>query len=89
MIDCNTYDFVEIACMYNMALTITAIDGTQESGSAMTTQINSQRQECLVLEADKGNTVLLILEQIKTMTANQANPHFRQVNFVNNQVDKD
>jgi Rho-binding antiterminator len=82
MLDCNTYDYIEIACMYKMSVSFTAINGAIISGKAITTLIDSKRQECIKLLTSAGENTVVVLSEMKIMSANQPNPHFKEVPFM-------
>lgn len=88
MIDCNTYDYIEIACLYKMQVKLTFLEGSSVEGSANTTVINNQRQECIELLTTSEECILVPLEQTSYMTALDKNPYFKGVDFRCNQVDK-
>ncbi len=80
MISCEIHDYVEIACMFQLSVTLTRQSGEVISGVALDTQYNANRSECIALSV--GNeTVLIPLGELTAMTANQSNPHFETINF--------
>ncbi|MDP5293316.1 Rho-binding antiterminator [Oceanimonas sp. CHS3-5] len=80
MMSCEQHDYIEIACLYRYAVTLTLVSGEQVSGMALNTTRNTDKEECLTLLI--GNEVrLLPLASLARMTAVQPNPHFVQVDF--------
>jgi Rho-binding antiterminator len=80
MISCQQYDYVEIACMYHYPIKLLLKSGCELTGIAQDTQRNACRDECLKLETDKGEQ-LVVLDTIAKMQALVENPHFKIVNF--------
>ena len=92
MISCNHYDYIEIACLYRLAIELQLNSGQLQLGIAMDTGRNSNGDECLLLEerqedgdGEKNHTHYIVLDQIKTMRALNANPHFDVINFSQSQ----
>ncbi|MGK0373085.1 MAG: Rho-binding antiterminator [Glaciecola sp.] len=82
MLDCNAYDYIELACMYKMSVTFTAKNGGIISGKAMTTLIDRKRKECIKLLTSAGESTVVVLSEMKTMSADQPNPHFKKITFM-------
>lgn len=90
-IDCNTYDYIEIACLYRLSVVAVLKNNRKVAGIATTTIIkmiehndpenNSKREECIVLQADNGAKFDVVLSQIVSLTCVDENPHFRTLNF--------
>ncbi|MDF2155849.1 Rho-binding antiterminator [Vibrio sp. CAU 1672] len=80
MITCRQYDYIEIACMYNLPVEITLKNGMKHQGTAFDTGYDMQRQECLFIDVE-GEHIALPTEQLLSMTALSNNPHFNQVKF--------
>jgi len=80
MIRCDIHDYIEIACLYRIEVLLTLRSGEEIIGVASTTNIDAQRQECIVIECAE-EPVSVVLDTIKTMTAVTANPHFSNVNI--------
>lgn len=80
MISCEIHDYVEIACMYKLSITVTFKTGEKLSGIASDTGYDANRAECIKLIVD-NETRLLPLVDLESMTANRANPHFDVVKF--------
>ena len=88
MISCNHYDYIEIACLYRLAVELRLESGQLQQGIAMDTGRNSNGEECLLLEdrqengnGENSHTHYVVLDQIKTMRALASNPHFDVINF--------
>lgn len=80
MITCAQHDYVEIACLYRMAVILTLRSGEVRQGIAIDTVRNRQREECLKLRAGQEEA-LIVLDQVHLMEAKETNPHFDKVIF--------
>ena len=80
MISCEHFDYIEIACMYNYPITLTLTSGDFIHGIALTTKVNNERQECIVVK-DEVKERLVELNTVKRMEANIENPHFTYIDF--------
>ncbi|WP_299798267.1 Rho-binding antiterminator [uncultured Shewanella sp.] len=80
MIRCDIHDYIEIACLYRIELLLTLRSGEEVVGVAKTTCIDDHRKECIVIESG-GESVSIVLDSIKRMTAVTENPHFNSVNI--------
>ncbi|BDR15478.1 Rho-binding antiterminator [Vibrio sp. STUT-A11] len=80
MVTCNQYDFIEIACMFQLPVEITLKNGESHQGRAFDTGFDMLRQECLFLDVD-GEHIAFPTELLLTMRALKANPHFTEVTF--------
>ena len=80
MISCHIHDYVEIACLYRIKIKLAFIDGNSIIGSGKTTLYNKNKEECLLLQTEKGD-IEVVLTKIKMMTACDDNPHFKSVSF--------
>jgi len=81
MISCLVYDYIEIACIYRLAITLELKSGKQLSGVAINTKRNKVGLECIELSAD-SSSVLVVLETVSIMRAQVENPHFSEVSFL-------
>lgn len=81
MISCIVYDYIEIACIYRLTVTLELKSERQISGVAINTKRNESGLECIELIVDSNN-ILIILEDVKVMRAQVENPHFSEVNFL-------
>lgn len=80
MLSCTQHDMIEIACMYRFPVKLTLKSGSVISGTSVDTRHNEHQQECMVLEAD-GVETLVVLEDIAKMQAGIKNPHFQEISF--------
>ncbi|TQV72150.1 hypothetical protein FLL45_18185 [Aliikangiella marina] len=80
IIDCAVHDYVEIACMYGFDLTLKLDDESTCQGKALDVTIDNNRDECLVIE-EKGKTLQVVLNRVKSMKVINENPHFEIVDF--------
>lgn len=97
-IDCNIYDYVEIACLYRLSVVATFKDNRQVEGVATTTIIKlikhdntaqtAKREECIVLKLDNGSIVDVVLSHIVSLTCVHENPHFRTLSFISGTMTK-
>ncbi|MBO9489094.1 Rho-binding antiterminator [Endozoicomonas sp. G2_1] len=82
MLSCDLHDYLEIACMFNIPVVVTCINGDKYQGIPVTTFITSEKVECLKLKLENGDELLSIpLETLESMQALVSNPHFDLVNF--------
>lgn len=88
MISCQTFDYIEIACMYQLPIRLVGKDFSEIRGKALNTLINDNRQECIELSQINGQKVRVALDDIQVMQAEKANPHFAWVNLVTNKMAK-
>lgn len=80
MLNCHIHDYVEIACMYRIAVRLTMKSGELEEGVAYDVVRNIEKQECLLLkQGDHDNNI--ILEEVQSMQALTNNSHFSLVEF--------
>ncbi len=95
-IQCQIYDYIEIACLHHYQLTIELNNGELIKGKAKTTQI-LEKQEFLVIGSDQGldtskitepeknstqdDTQMIRLDLIKSITVLDKNPQFETVNI--------
>ena len=80
MISCANHDYIEIACMYRFEIRLVLKNGQVEQGKAFQTALNENKEECLVLETQAGNK-LIVLQQVVSIEAVTDNPHFGKVDF--------
>lgn len=80
MISCNQHDYIEIVCMYNYPIKLTLKSGDIIEGIALDTQCNDQRDECIKIDIE-GVEQLLVLEKIKMLEVMMQNPHLHKVTF--------
>jgi len=77
-IDCNNYDYIEIACMHQYPIKLTLRTQSIVEGIALDTQLNASREECIKLMSD-GEERLIVLDSISTLEVCVDNPHFAKV----------
>ena len=80
MISCSQYDHIEIVCMHRYPIILTMKSGGVVKGTALDTQRNEFREECIKLSI-AGEENLIVLDQISTLEVCKDNPHFRLVSF--------
>lgn len=80
MISCDQHDYIEIVCMYRYPLKLTMRSGTIIEGTALDTQRNDNKDECIKIEYH-GNEQLIILSEIKKLEVTEDNPHVKEVLF--------
>ena len=80
MISCNQHDYIEIVCMYHYPIKLTLKSGDIIEGIALDTQRNDQRDECIKIDIE-GVEQLVVLEEIKMLEIAVENPHLQQVIF--------
>lgn len=80
MISCDQHDYIEIVCMYRYPLKLTMRSGTIIEGTALDTQRNDNKDECIKIEYH-GNEQLVILSEIKKLEVTEDNPHVKEVLF--------
>jgi Rho-binding antiterminator len=80
MISCSEYDHIEIVCMFNYPVTLSLRSGELVSGSAVDTRRNTNREECIVVNIDNEER-LIVLDTIARLDVNRSNPHFQTISF--------
>lgn len=75
MISCSDYDYVEIACMHRYPVRLSMKNGQKIEGTALDTTRNDVKAECIKLSQQSGER-LVELDQIASIEALTANPHF-------------
>ncbi|TMN34489.1 Rho-binding antiterminator [Pseudoalteromonas sp. S2755] len=79
MISCQQYDYIELACLKRLAVTIEMKDGEVVRGSCENTVV-ADKQECLVLEQE-SQAVTVVLAEIANISADTDNPYFTTLRF--------
>jgi len=74
-IDCQAYDYIEIACTYQYWLNVTLKEGYELVGRAKTTRIIKDQGEFLELDIS-GKIIKLRLDSIDKITVLDKNPKF-------------
>lgn len=84
-IACHLYDYIEIACMYQLHVAATLKDGNTVKGKALNTairQIHGVAQECLMIDtADDKGIHYIVISKLTTLSAITENRHFDVVHF--------
>lgn len=80
MISCDQHDYIEIVCTYHYRIKLTLKSGATVQGSALDTQRNENRDECIKIETN-GVEQLIILDEIKQLETLDENPHVKAVVF--------
>ncbi|MEQ2354044.1 Rho-binding antiterminator [Pseudoalteromonas piscicida] len=79
MLSCQQYDYIELACLKRLEVTIEMKGGEVVRGNCKNTAI-VDAQECLVLERE-NQTVTVILAEIASISADNDNPYFTTLRF--------
>ncbi|WP_339144269.1 Rho-binding antiterminator [Pseudoalteromonas galatheae] len=79
MISCQQYDYIELACLKRLKVTIEMKDGDVVRGRCENTAI-VDKQECLVLEQE-SQAVTVMLAGITSISADTDNPYFTTLRF--------
>jgi len=82
-IACQLYDYIEIACMYKLEVSVFLKSGEMMSGQALTTLIDKKENvatECIQMKINnaKHNVALHEIAELHAITDN---PHFSSVSF--------
>ena len=80
MISCNEYDYIEIACMFRYSVRLLMRGDTVLEGIAVDTCVNQQKQECIKLQQEEGER-LVLLDSLKQLQVLSDNPRFTLVDF--------
>ncbi len=80
MISCAQYDYIELACLYQISVELQLNDGSAVQGDALDTQYDANRRECLVLEIE-GKKRMFATECLVSMKALTPNTHFDLIQF--------
>lgn len=78
--NCDLYDYLEIACMRGYRLDIEMKDGARLVAKALTTRTSSDKEEFLCLETADGEQEVR-LDQLLAITPTDANVQFGRVVF--------
>jgi Rho-binding antiterminator len=78
--NCDLYDYLEIACMRGYQLDIELKDGGRLVAKALTTRTSSDKEEFLRLETTDGEQEIR-LDQLLAITPLDANAQFARVMF--------
>lgn len=80
MISCSDYDYIEIACMHGYDVELRLLTGQVISGTALDTQRNALKQECIKMHS-QGTDILVALDEVKSMNVLSKNARFTHVDF--------
>ena len=79
---CDLHDYLEIACMYKIQVSLLLTDGSYYRGTSITTTFNAEKEECLLFLSDSSETPVSIpLHLLEKMEAVTHNIHFNAVVF--------
>ena len=82
-IKCEFHDYIEIACLFSYELQVKLMSGDEIVGIAVTTVMDKDKQEYLVLKRGTSNDVnsKLLLNNISSIAVLTENARFQHVNF--------
>jgi Rho-binding antiterminator len=80
MISCEQHDYIEIVCTFNYPVKLMMKSGKVIEGTALDTQLNEQRQECIKIQ-QPGIEALVVLDQVAKLEVSITNPHFQSLVF--------
>lgn len=80
ILKCDLHDYLEIACMFKLNVELTLKDTSKVIGLPITTTIDSERNECLVVLLNKQQKLIPtnLIHQMRALVANQ---HFDIIEF--------
>jgi len=82
ILDCNLHDHIEVACVYSIEVLLTLNNDETITGTPITTKIIKDEGEYLEFRTSIDKELLSIsLMSLKSMQANNSNPHFDKINF--------
>jgi len=71
---CDLHDYLEIACMCKIQVSLVLTNGRYFKGSPITTTINDEKEECLLFLPDSSDEQvsipLYLLEKMEAVTHN-------------------
>jgi Rho-binding antiterminator len=80
MITCEQHDYIEIACTFNYPIKLIMKSGKIIECIALDTKLNEDKVECIKVK-QKGEEVLVVLDDIAKLEVCLDNPHFKSVTF--------
>jgi Rho-binding antiterminator len=80
MINCDQHDYIELVCMHRYPVKLTTKSNDIIQGTAVDTGRNEQGDECIKLNAE-GSENLVVLSELKKLEVTEDNPHVSVVNF--------
>ncbi|MBD1556494.1 hypothetical protein HC752_06060 [Vibrio sp. S9_S30] len=86
MVSCDKYDFIELACLLKLRVSLDMLSGEQIEGVAHNTKIGTDRAEYLILtnliaDVTDVDETMVRLDDIHTMSAKTPNPHFTTIHI--------
>lgn len=81
MITCHQSDFIEIACMYRIPVSLHWPDGRRLEGVPLDTGYDDQRRETLRMRLAGRGEQWVVIDGASEMVALKPNPHFERVRF--------
>ena len=78
--NCDLYDYLEIACLRGYRLDIELKDGARLEARALDTRTSAEKEEFLILESADGKQEIR-LDQLLAVTPLDANAQFGRVVF--------
>lgn len=91
MVSCDDYDYLEIASLYQLSVTLQTSSGDILSGQIVDLFVSPDKREWLTLRLSGedsedprvGKKVQIETKTLVAMIANTTNPHFSRIDFVN------
>lgn len=80
MISCNSYDYIEIVCLFKYPVELTLKSHEIIVGQAIDTAKNTAREECIKLKIE-DSYILVVLDSIDKLKVLVENPHFDEITF--------
>ena len=77
-LNCDLYDYLEMACLYQYRLLVEMVEGGQFEARALDTRTNALKEEYLLIELD-GEKVELRLDRLLAITPLNDNAKFGRV----------
>ena len=66
-LNCDLYDYLEMACLYQYRLLVEMVEGGQFEAKALDTRTNAQKEEFLLVELD-GEKLELRIDRLLAIT---------------------
>lgn len=83
-LNCDLYDYLEIACLYSYTLDIELIDGQRITARAITTRTSPAREEFLEVETAEGHREIR-LDHLLAITPQDGNARFGRIVLVSDE----
>lgn len=82
ILHCDLHDYLEIACLYKIEVTITLLNNSCYSGKLLTTGVNKATGEFITISLGENNDIMNIaMMSLKSMQPHSKNIHFDHVVF--------